>query len=139
MDIIIAPLIVWICVSGVYSLFELFVRRKERMMIIEKLSENADWHSLADRFGGKIDLPNYLRISFSSLKIGCLLAGLGLGLLAGVIISVILSGNGYDMHDHGIREICNAAYAASVLLFGGLGLLISFLIETKMNKNAENK
>lgn len=134
MEIIIAPLIVWICVSGVYGLFELFVRRKERMVLIEKLSDKADASSLIEKFGGKIGIPNYLRASFSSLKIGCLLAGLGLGLLVGVIISMVLTSSGYDIHDHRVQEIYGAAYAASVLLFGGLGLLISFIIEIKMNK-----
>jgi len=137
MEIIMAPLIVWICISGVYGLFELFIRRKERIMIIEKMSEKDDLSLLTDKFGGKIGIPNYLRTSFNSLKIGCLLAGLGLGLLVGVIFSMVLSGNGYDIHDHRIRDIYGAAYAASVLLFGGLGLLISFLIETKMNKQAK--
>lgn len=137
MEFIIAPLIVWICVSGLYGLFELFVRRKERMMIIEKLSEKDDLSCLMDKFGGKIGIPNYLRVSFSSLKIGCLLAGLGLGLLVGVIFSMVLSSNGYDMHDHRINEIYGAAYAASVLLFGGLGLLVSFMIENKIQKNSK--
>lgn len=134
MDMIIAPIIVWICVSGVYSLFELIVRRKERMAIIEKLSENKDLTLLTERFGGKIGMPNYLRTSFSSLKIGCLLAGLGLGLLVGLIISITLSSNGYDIHDHRVWDLVGVGYGASVLLFGGLGLLISFIIETKMNK-----
>jgi hypothetical protein len=34
LDFIMIPLVVGICVTGVYGLFELYARRKERIMII---------------------------------------------------------------------------------------------------------
>ena len=43
MDFIMVPLIFGIVTYGIYSLFELFVHKKERLMIIEKLSEKVDW------------------------------------------------------------------------------------------------
>lgn len=135
MEFIVAPLIVWICVSGVYNLFELFARRKERMAIIEKLSEKSDVSFLVEKLNRKNGLSNPVSTSFNSLKIGCLLVGLGLGLLVGLIITTNLVHNGYNMHDHQEREIFGGAYGASVLLFGGLGLLISFLIEIKLKNN----
>ena len=39
MDFITAPLVVGFICLGIYALFELFVRRKERLLIIEKISE----------------------------------------------------------------------------------------------------
>ena len=37
MDFITAPLVVGFICLGIYALFELFVRRKERLLIIEKI------------------------------------------------------------------------------------------------------
>ena len=126
MDFIIVPLIVWICVSGVYGLFELFARRGERKAIIEKMGVIPDNSSLY----GSFKLLNFSSRSYSSLKIGCLLIGLGLGLLVGVLISVMLD-NSYEKTNWRTTEV---AYGASVLLFGGIGLLVSFIIENRMNK-----
>ena len=132
MEFIFVPLVVWICVSGVYGIFELFARGKERMAIIEKMGDKLDNTHLV----GKLNLPNMSLKSFSSLKIGCLLAGLGLGLLVGLLISTVLSTN-QDYIGQNIWRIdrfIETAYGASVLLFGGIGLLISFVIENKMNR-----
>jgi len=135
MNSIVAPLIVWICVSGVYGLFELFARKKERMAIIEKMGDKFD-NSLLD---GKFNTLNMSFKSFSSLKIGCLLAGLGLGLLVGLLISTTLIPNVYHAGTEHWRidRYAEVAYgaSASVLLFGGIGLLISFVVENKMNKS----
>ena len=89
MDFISVPLVVGIVCAGIYGLFELFVRKRERLAIIEKIGDKLD----ASAFDGKLGLPNYMRnFSFSSLKAGCLLAGIGLGLLVGFIINIYYSG-----------------------------------------------
>lgn len=123
-----APAIVGICVAGIYGLFELFARRQERLKIIEKIGEGID----ISKMDGKLGLPSYFKnFSFSSLKAGCLLAGVGLGLLIGFIINTSLSANYYN--DGWFRnEIAGTAYGASVLLFGGIGLIVAFVIEMKM-------
>lgn len=133
MDFITIPLIVGLVCVGIYGLFELFVRKKERMAIIEKIGDKLD----ASAFEGKLKLPSYVgRFSFSSLKMGCLLAGVGLGLLVGFFITF-----GFTMIDNCgsdswlRREMISTAYGASVLLFGGIGLIIAFIIEMKMSKN----
>ena len=92
MDFISVPLVVGIVCAGIYGLFELFVRRRERLAIIEKIGDKLD----ASAFDGKLGLPNYMRnFSFSSLKAGCLLAGIGLGLLVGFIINMCMATNSY--------------------------------------------
>jgi len=131
MNLIAAALIVWICVSAVYGLFELYARKKERLAIIEKMGEKFDG-SLLER---KMGMLNLSIKSFSSLKIGCLLVGLGLGLLVGLWMNTaLLSGNYQGIADWKINNMTGVAYGASVLLFGGLGLLVSFIIERKMEK-----
>lgn len=135
MDFISAPLIVGIACASVYGLFELFVRRKERLAIIEKMGDKLD----ASFFEGKLGLPNYMtRFSFSSLKAGCLLAGIGLGLLVGFIINTSLAFNSSFYEDEWYRgEMAGTAYGASVLLFGGIGLIVAFIVEMKMAKRKE--
>ena len=91
MDFITAPLVVGFICLGIYALFELFVRRKERLLIIEKISERMD---IAD-LGKRLSLPSYSlpRFSFSSLKTGCLLMGIGLGILVGFFCNLIGAAN----------------------------------------------
>ena len=123
MDFISVPLVVGIVCAGIYGLFELFVRKRERLAIIEKI-------------GDKLGLPNYMRnFSFSSLKAGCLLAGIGLGLLVGFIINMCMATNSYYDDGWYRHEVAGTAYGASVLLFGGIGLIIAFVIELKLGKN----
>lgn len=136
MDFIMVPLVVGICIAGVYGLFELFVRRKERMAIIEKIGDKLD----ASAFEGKLRIPSYAQhFSFSALKAGCLLAGIGLGLLVGFILTMFASidSNRYsdNFNDWFRNDIAGTAYGASVLLFGGIGLIIAFIVEMKLSKN----
>lgn len=131
MDFIIVPLVVGICVAGVYGLFELFVRRRERLTIIEKIGDKLD----ASAFEGKLGLPSYAskRFSFSALKAGCFLAGIGLGLLIAFIIVFSLSANMSEINRLD-RELMATVYGASVLLFGGAGLLLAFVLELKISR-----
>ena len=95
MDFITAPLVVGFICLGIYALFELFVRRKERLLIIEKISERMD---IAD-LGKRLSLPSYSlpRFSFSSLKTGCLLMGIGLGILVGFFCNLIVAANSHSL------------------------------------------
>jgi hypothetical protein len=132
MDFIMIPLIIGIVTAGIYGLFELFARRKERLAIIEKIGDKLD----ASAFEGKLRLPGYMRnFSFSALKIGSLMAGIGLGLLVGFFISAVWLDSGHTPGDNWVeREFIGVIYGASVLLFGGISLLVAFIIEMNMTK-----
>lgn len=142
LDFITIPLVVGIVCAGIYGLFELFVRKKERLAIIEKIGEKLD----ASAFEGKMSLPNYgiKRYSFGPLRIGLFLAGIGLGLVVGYLLYFsslyqIATNTSDSMLRHEIGEII---YGACVLLFGGLGLFLSFLIElniSRKNKDTDNQ
>ncbi|MCM0344000.1 hypothetical protein J8K86_19695 [Bacteroides fragilis] len=143
MDFITVPLVVGIITLGIYKLFELFACRRERITLIEKLGEKMSEGNL--ELNGKICLPDYNRsqLSFGTLKGGCLLLGVGLGLLTGFIISYIsyVSISPYDFgrFDRGYtREMTGVIYGSCTLLFGGAGLVTSFLIERNFcNKKKE--
>lgn len=137
-------IIVGIVTLGIYKLFELFVGKKERLTLIEKLGDKLDPSVL----GGKLNFPigafmPASRVSFSSLKLGSLLLGMGIGLWLGYIMCASTIPDYYTDNDWRINEIASLIYGASVLLFGGLSLVIAFVVELiivrKDNKsNARN-
>ena len=114
----------------IYKLFELFVGKKERLMLIDKLSEN----SLTEgKFKG-LNMSSY----YLALRLGCLLLGLGLGILIGYII-ICNSLSEYWMSDvnRQVRETASIIYGASTLLGGGLGMIVAFLIEVFRSKETK--
>ena len=90
MDFIMVPTILAIITLGIYKLFELFVCKKERLTIIEKMGEKFT----PDMLEHKINFSSTGNFSFSALKLGCLLTGMGLGLLVGYVICAATI-NGY--------------------------------------------
>ena len=113
----------FICL-GIYKLTELFVRKRERLMLIEKMSENINPLLLE----GKIKLPSLdgADRTFTALKIGCLLAGIGAGFLVGFLLNTFTI-----VQFDNDRYLTEAAYSASLFLCAGAGLVIAFLIELK--------
>ena len=132
MDFIMVPTILAIVTLGIYKLFELFVCKKERLTIIEKMGDKFS----PDMLEHKINFSSLGNFSFSSLKLGCLLVGMGLGILVGYVICMLTipdylgSENAYWKVD----RIATLIYGASVLLFGGIGLIAAFVIELKNKK-----
>ena len=120
------PAVVGIITLGIYRLFELFVRKKERLMIIDKIGDKLTPEILS----GKIDFStNIPKLSSSALKFGCLFMGLGIGMLVAFAVH-------YNFADfvESSYQIRSAVYGSCVLLFGGLGLLIAFIVELKVSK-----
>jgi len=133
MDFIMVPVVCGIFVLGFYKLFELFVCKKERLLIIEKMGEKFT----PEMLGNKINLSSVGNLSFSALKFGCLFVGLGLGLLAAYLIcrttidDYVVRNADWNWE---VKQTISVIYGACVLLFGGVGLLASFLVELKISK-----
>jgi len=89
----------------VYGIVYLFMRRKERLALIEK--------------GVDASIFEIPKKSLSSLKWGMLLIGIGIGILLGKILSVYTS----------LEE--EPAFFSMICLFGGIGLIIYHLIARK--------
>lgn len=124
MGYIIAPFIVGIICATIYGLFELFARRRERLAIIEKLAEGRTFGQIE----GKFDLSFGKSYSYWGLRGGFLMLGMGIGLILGTIMVSEWVGFS-DEITYRMRNIQEVIYGGSVLLCGGLGLLIAFLIE----------
>ena len=133
MEFIMIPAIFGIVTLGFYKLFELFVCKKERLAIIEKIGEKFS----PDMLENKINLPSVGNVSFSALKFGCLFVGIGLGLLVAYLIcrttidDYVVRNADWNWE---VRQTISVIYGACVLLFGGVGLLASFLVELKISK-----
>ena len=130
MDFIMVPTIMAIITLGIYKLFELFVCKKERLMLIEKMGDKyvPDVACMPKLYGN---------FSFSALKLGCLLVGMGLGLLIGFVIctSAIPGYLDKDVDNWSVyRETVSLVYGACVLSFGGIGLITAFIAELKLSK-----
>lgn len=135
-DFLVPIVVVGTITLGIYKLFELFVCRRERMMMIERM---ADLHVQGIpklQYG----LNFKFRLSFSPLKWGCLLMGIGLGVLLGYFIcwNTIPEFPG-DLY-YNSNTLVATIFGACVLLMGGAGLLVAFLIELKVKqKDGEEK
>lgn len=135
MDFITAPLVTLVVFVTIYGIFDLMVRRRERMAIIEKMGDKLDPALL----NGKLDIVGFAgkRFSFGALKAGCLLVGVGLGILIGFIICVNTIPGYTNFHEgwnSNRSEVTSIIYGASVLTMGGIGLIAAFLIEMKTGK-----
>ncbi len=127
---------------AIYKVFELFVRRGERMAMIEKLSSGIDPQILRQQF--KAPLYNNSNFNFWSIRIGLLLLGIGLGLAIATIMdlyAVSQAGDGFSI-DREFRNTTAILYPALSAVFGGIGLVIAYFVERKdarKNRSLDDK
>ena len=121
-----AIFVIGFIVLGTYKLFELYAKRKERLLMIEKLpllSDNKEEQL-------KIRLPftnGNSDFGFWPLRISLLLIGIGAGCLLAFFLQISYKGS--LNHNWNLITMVNFA---SISIFGGLGSLTAFLIEQKM-------
>lgn len=129
MDFILVPLTVGLVAFFIYKFFELLICRKERMTIVDRIDANDMIEYLKQtRMGinlGNFARPESLRLSYPaswSLRIGCLILGMGLGLVLGIMLNQLVNcGDIFFMRD--------TLVSGSVLCLGGLGLIVAFIVE----------
>lgn len=133
MDFIIIPLVTAIVTLGIYKFFELLICRRERREIIGKLEPGSliDYLKLVPmglRTGTTMRIAPETApgVPAGALKIGSLLLGLGAGLLFGFMLTRVTEIQSYET-----RSI---VYGGSVLAFGGLGLIVSFIAERTLSR-----
>ena len=132
--------VTFIIFSFIYMVFELFARRGERKMLIEKIVEigKADVGRYLNEYLGNTGMANIFRMrSHGSIRGALLMLGIGIGVMAGFFINYLLVGDAY-LTSNRHWDVCNeevvvVIYIASVCIFGGLGMLIAYFIERKEN------
>jgi hypothetical protein len=99
--------------STIYGIFHLFIRRSERITMMEKGLDTSIFYAQNPK-------PFY-----GGLKFGMLFIGVGVGiLLANILINVTV-----------IEE--EVAYPAMIFLFAGIALVLNYVIDKK--DKSENK
>ena len=124
MDMLGPALIIGIISYAIYKTFELIIRRRERLTVIEKCNFDGGYKPTMPDFGGS---PAFGR--FISLRAGCLACGVGLGLIIGILL--IRCGILADSNNWHFRDL---VHGGSLILFAGVGMLVSFVIEMNMTK-----
>ena len=132
------PLNFAIVFGGIYKVIELFVHKRERLMLISKITElkNIDFKGISlYSSGGK----------YTALRIGWLLLGVGCGFLLGFCINMLATYGDYSFRadeDFVYRysnRVGGIVYVASVCICGGIGLLMSYRAERKVEQPKEKK
>jgi hypothetical protein len=124
-----AVLIVGFIVLGIYKTIELLVKRKERLLVIDKFIAHCENKEMA----GSFHLPD---VSFGkqdsgswSLRISLLLMGVGMGSFVSFV--TVAYAKSLTIVDYSMRGVISFA---CITMFGGLGLLVSYLIESQHKK-----
>jgi Na+/H+-dicarboxylate symporter len=106
---ILIPLIIFSTIFGVSYVY-LTTRNKERLALIERGADASLFNSGKNRSMGSI-----------ILNLALLAIGIGIGVLVGA-----------GLEQGGLDE--EVSYPASIFIFGGLGLVISFFVNRKLEK-----
>jgi len=126
MNDLVPILVVGFSILGVYKIFELYAKRKERILMIEKLAFLAE-NKEDDENRLKIRIPLVIDgdsgFGFWPLRISLLLIGIGAGCLVAFFIRINYSNMSWDL--------ISLANTASILFFGGIGLLAAYFIEQR--------
>lgn len=135
-----APMVVVSVMSFfTYKIFELYARRKERMAIIEKLSNGIDPQILKSQFS----MPVYKDGNYGSwaIRIGLLLVGVGLGVVIAAIVDLLAVAPSADNRElfYEFRNTISVLYPACAAVFGGLGLVVAYFIENKNDKKTQKE
>ena len=129
MDFLVIPLNMLIVFGTIYKLFELFVRKEERLLVINKITEIS-----------KVDLRNIdIRMGSMSnwaIRIGALMIGVGLGLFIGFFLNGMFTNGAYWRGEEfrGYWQLAELVYGSCVCFFGGIGLLIAYAVERSNQK-----
>jgi hypothetical protein len=104
------------------------------------VGEKFDASMIENRFSFP-SFPSVKMGSFGALKAGCLIMGIGLGLLIGYLICANSMANytSFGESNWDIRRLAEIVYGACALLFGGLGLVVAFVIEIQLTKEKNKK
>ena len=136
MDWITAPLVCAVIFGCIYKVVELFVHKRERLMLINKLTEisNVDFKGINLYSSGN---------KFTGLRIGWLMLGVGCGFLFGFLINYTVTNGQYATNFDNVWRYHSVAggivYVACICICGGIGLLMSYQAEKKAEQPKDKR
>ena len=110
MDFITIPAVLTVIGYFIYKLFELFVCKKERLYMIEH-AKDFSVNGIDSKFYNQLGL----NLSFSALKWGAFILGIGLGLVVAYFISINTM-TYKQLGDWESRELVGVIYGGSTIL-----------------------
>lgn len=127
------PLNCAIIFGCIYKVIEMFVHKRERLMLISKITElsNIDFKGINFYSSGN---------KYTALRIGWLMLGVGLGFFVGFFLNLMtVSGKLDTLYEwQYYSKVGGIIYVACICIFGGIGLLISYFTERRA-ENSEDK
>lgn len=131
MDFISVPLVLLIIFGTFYKIIKLYAMRRERILYIEKMSElpQIGSDSCPTPYGSLFSESS----AATGLRWGLLAVGVGLGIFVAVITVLCINFKAATNPDLIVDEY-GIVVAACMFFFGGLGLVVSYIIE---NRRAE--
>lgn len=139
MDFITIPVTFGVVSFFIYKFFELLICRKERLTIVDKIDGNSLIEYLKQvRMGLGLNRLSSESLRFNypaswSLRIGCLIFGMGAGLILGTFMDRCMF---YNTNWGNSREI---VFGGSMMCLGGLGLLAAFIVEYSLYRKASKE
>ena len=131
-----AVFIVGIVFFSFYKIIELFVRQKERKLMITKMSEISPEMLQSNVNSLQLAANNsYPGNQFTMLRLGGLALGIGAGWFFGWVINMcqlnyeLLKGEIFNKYD--IQDMMNSTFIATIAFGVGISLIIVYLIERK--------
>ena len=132
----------------IYKWFELIILKKERMNIIQRL-EGESLMEYAKRIPIGLGRGNTVGVDAvcaekihpvqpqaKGLRWGMLMLGIGLGAFMGVLFAYDMDISSFESI-YSPRYMCELVVGAWIILGGGLGLVLAFIIERIMYKKEE--
>lgn len=129
-----AVIFIPICLC-VYKVFELFVKRKERMLFLEKMIDKMDTVNGNVQSSFNVDI-NKKSNPFITIRWAAGLLFFGLGLIIAHLFC-LFSNAEYASGDRNVfySNFVSIVYMGCVSVMMGFGFLVSFFIEMKYSKN----
>ena len=132
----------------IYKWFELIILKKERMNIIQRL-EGESLMEYAKRIPIGLGRGNTVgtdavcaekihpvQPQAKGLRWGMLMLGIGLGVFLGILFAYNIDIRHFE-YIYSTRYMCELAIGACIILGGGFGLVLAFIIERIMYKKEE--
>lgn len=131
----------------IYVVVVMLLNRRERRTIIGLLGDKVTPEMLNRQqplpwFGTPSISPDATRRSrgYGALRAACLFIGVGLGLIVALFLNMSIAANSVIFERlNGLWQVggISIIYVAGMLLCGGLGLLVAFIIENHSKKREE--